>query len=777
MPAPRRGAARGSPSTATTTSTASCSTAILVRALRTLGADVDWYLPSRIEDGYGLAAPPSSGSPRAARSCWSPSTARSPRSRRSPPRAPQGIDVVVTDHHTPRADGVLPDAPIVHPRVGGYPCPDLCAAASPTSSRWRCGAPTARARTSTSSRWPRSPTACRCVGENRRLVRAGLAALRATAQARPAGADGGRARRAERGRCAHDRLPPRAADQRRRAPAPRRRGARAAADRGPRARRRDRARARRRQRRAPPRRDADPVRGRGAGRRRWPTRPALRARRRRLASGRDRDRRLADRRAPSPPGGADRAARRRGPAGHRLGALDPGVRPAGRPRRVRRAPERHGGHRAAAGCTIAPDRRSTRSAPRSSATPASVLAPEDLVAGRARRRGRRRRRARPRRWPRSSSASRRSARAIPRCRCWSARRGSSTRGRWARASTCASPSSRARRARRRSRSARRGCRRAPPTASTRRSGSSSTSTAAPSRRGSCCATRCAPRGGAIEHRRRAGRPRCERALAELDADLEPLALPVDAIERRGSSTAAATAWPGRWRPSSPRASRCWRSAPTRRAGRRRWRRAWAASPSRRGWRWSATRRSPALRPSRRARPAADRRRRRRCSIVLERSPGPSGLGRGRGTLCSRMSTSSPTTSPSRCAALYRALRGDPARGARTGDAARAAAGCCGCSTSSGSSNSTARRSTRSVVEARRAPSSSARRRSAPTARSLEEGRAWLSQRDPTGGVEQADRRAAGPLDRRRPRRAVRTARPSASPSSRHDARPTRTATT
>ena len=32
------------------------STAVLVRALRTLGADADWYLPSRIDDGYGLAA-------------------------------------------------------------------------------------------------------------------------------------------------------------------------------------------------------------------------------------------------------------------------------------------------------------------------------------------------------------------------------------------------------------------------------------------------------------------------------------------------------------------------------------------------------------------------------------------------------------------------------------------------------------------------------------------------------------------------------------------------
>jgi single-stranded-DNA-specific exonuclease len=33
-----------------------CSSAILIRVLRSLGADVDWYLPSRTEDGYGLSA-------------------------------------------------------------------------------------------------------------------------------------------------------------------------------------------------------------------------------------------------------------------------------------------------------------------------------------------------------------------------------------------------------------------------------------------------------------------------------------------------------------------------------------------------------------------------------------------------------------------------------------------------------------------------------------------------------------------------------------------------
>ncbi len=32
-----------------------CATAILVRGLRSLGADVGWFLPGRVEDGYGLS--------------------------------------------------------------------------------------------------------------------------------------------------------------------------------------------------------------------------------------------------------------------------------------------------------------------------------------------------------------------------------------------------------------------------------------------------------------------------------------------------------------------------------------------------------------------------------------------------------------------------------------------------------------------------------------------------------------------------------------------------
>ena len=100
-----------------------CSTAILVRALRALGRRRR-LVPAQPQRGRLRAERRrrSSGSPRAARGCWSPPTARSPPSRRSRARARAGIDVVVTDHHTPRADGALPDAPIVHPALCGYPC-------------------------------------------------------------------------------------------------------------------------------------------------------------------------------------------------------------------------------------------------------------------------------------------------------------------------------------------------------------------------------------------------------------------------------------------------------------------------------------------------------------------------------------------------------------------------------------------------------------------------------------------------------------------------------
>ncbi|MEA2246006.1 MAG: single-stranded-DNA-specific exonuclease [Solirubrobacteraceae bacterium] len=162
-----------------------CSTAILVRTLRTLGADVDWYLPSRTEDGYGLAAATVQRlAARGTRLLITADCAITAVDEVALARE-AGMDVVVTDHHQPRADGVLPVAPIVHPALCGYPCADLCA----TGVAHKLAA----ALLGASGRDPALAdedldlvalaTVADCVpltGENRRLVRDGLRALAAT---------------------------------------------------------------------------------------------------------------------------------------------------------------------------------------------------------------------------------------------------------------------------------------------------------------------------------------------------------------------------------------------------------------------------------------------------------------------------------------------------------------------------------------------------------------------------------------------------------------------
>ena len=143
-----------------------CSTAVLVRALRTLGADVDFYLPSRIDDGYGLAA--ATVARLAARGTELLVTVDCAITAVEEVAAAKaaGIAVVVTDHHTPRADGALPDAPIVHPASAATRARTCARPGSPTSSRRRCWPRRGRTRrsptpTSTSWRSPPSPTSSR----------------------------------------------------------------------------------------------------------------------------------------------------------------------------------------------------------------------------------------------------------------------------------------------------------------------------------------------------------------------------------------------------------------------------------------------------------------------------------------------------------------------------------------------------------------------------------------------------------------------------------------
>jgi single-stranded-DNA-specific exonuclease len=101
-----------------------CATALGVLILRELGADVEWHLPSRFEEGYGVARVTLS---RLAEEgcglvltvdCGITAVDEIAEARAA------GLELVVTDHHRPGE--TLPDCPIVATRPSAYPFPELC---------------------------------------------------------------------------------------------------------------------------------------------------------------------------------------------------------------------------------------------------------------------------------------------------------------------------------------------------------------------------------------------------------------------------------------------------------------------------------------------------------------------------------------------------------------------------------------------------------------------------------------------------------------------------
>lgn len=161
-----------------------CATALLVGALRNLGAKVDWHIPERAA-GYGLKeAAVRAIAQRGTRllitvDCGIASVQEVALARSL------GMQVIVTDHHTPRADGSLPEAPIVHPRLCGYPCADLCGAAVAhklTCALWSaCGRdPGELDRDLDLVALASIADVVDLLGENRALAAAGLRALAAT---------------------------------------------------------------------------------------------------------------------------------------------------------------------------------------------------------------------------------------------------------------------------------------------------------------------------------------------------------------------------------------------------------------------------------------------------------------------------------------------------------------------------------------------------------------------------------------------------------------------
>lgn len=116
-----------------------CGTSILWACLKLAGADVGYYIPHRVEEGYGV-------NPDALRKiadelkadlvvtvdCGISAVAEARLAREL------GLEFIITDHHNPGDS--LPEADvIVHPRAlgEGYPCPDLCGAGVAFKLAWQ----------------------------------------------------------------------------------------------------------------------------------------------------------------------------------------------------------------------------------------------------------------------------------------------------------------------------------------------------------------------------------------------------------------------------------------------------------------------------------------------------------------------------------------------------------------------------------------------------------------------------------------------------------------
>ncbi len=155
-----------------------CSTAILVRAIRELGGDCDWLIPGRLEDGYGLTL--ATVERLAQRGTSLLVTADCGIGSVAEVRAATdaGIEVIVTDHHQPGES--LPECPILHPALGGYPFAELCATGVAYKLAHALAGPEAAAAELDLVALATVADMVSLRGENRALVRRGLEVARRT---------------------------------------------------------------------------------------------------------------------------------------------------------------------------------------------------------------------------------------------------------------------------------------------------------------------------------------------------------------------------------------------------------------------------------------------------------------------------------------------------------------------------------------------------------------------------------------------------------------------
>jgi single-stranded-DNA-specific exonuclease len=158
-----------------------CATAVMVSALRRLGASPSWYLPSRFEDGYGLNGATVERFAREGTGvivtvdCGVTAVAEVEQALAA------GVDVVVTDHHKPGER--LPPCPVVHPALGDYPFASLCGTAVAFKLAQALAVAAGANPDDANVDMDLVALATMCdlvplVGENRRLAREGIAEMR-----------------------------------------------------------------------------------------------------------------------------------------------------------------------------------------------------------------------------------------------------------------------------------------------------------------------------------------------------------------------------------------------------------------------------------------------------------------------------------------------------------------------------------------------------------------------------------------------------------------------
>ena len=151
-----------------------CATTIMVSTLRQLGAECDWLIPDRIGDGYGVSA---GNVERLAKrgtrllitvDCGVTAVEQVRLAREL------GIETIVTDHH--QAGDELPECPILHPAIDGYPFEHLCG----TGVAWKLASALGREEETDLDLVALATVAdvVPLVGENRALVKRGVAAMR-----------------------------------------------------------------------------------------------------------------------------------------------------------------------------------------------------------------------------------------------------------------------------------------------------------------------------------------------------------------------------------------------------------------------------------------------------------------------------------------------------------------------------------------------------------------------------------------------------------------------